>query len=86
MSVWDGRSRRVHVSLPEQVRKELVDFIALAEEKVPPWDSEVDKGMDILAKAIALQQAAILPLNHDLVWCVEAAYGQLQLEGLLKGY
>jgi len=86
MSVRDGRSRRVHVSLPEQVRQELEDFIALGEENTPPWESEVDKNMTTLTKAIALQQAGILPLNHDLAWCMEAARTQLELEGLLKGY
>jgi len=76
----------VHVSLPEQVRQELEDFIAMGEEISPPWEGDVERNMATLTKAIALQQAGILPLNHDLNWCMDSAKTQLELEGLLQGY
>ena len=58
----------------------------MSEAQQPVDFPSPDLALTLLAKAVALQQAGILPLNHDIAWCLEAARTQLTLEGLLKGY
>ena len=83
----EGEEPTGNAGIPEHARLELEDFLALSlggSEAL--GEPDTFKEMTMLAKSISLQQAGILPLNHDLGWSVEAAKTQLELEGLLKGY
>ena len=74
------------VSLPEQGREELSDFLTMA-RVLNQMKAEYDRDENhMLAKGLAMQQAGILPPNFDIDTMITQAGIQIELEGLLKGY
>lgn len=84
MPGWEDLAR--DVGLPEQARAEITDFLVLATERGTHISGQVHYEMQMIAKGVAMQQAGMLPWNHDIESLIVKCEEQLELEGLLKGY
>ncbi len=76
----------MNAGMPEQAREQLNEFlgdaVALTERR-----NRVEEAQNLmLAKGLAMQQAAILPPNFDIEDMVALAGIQVQLEGLFEGH
>lgn len=71
------------VGLPEQGAEELNSFLAMGNERTRCNTELNHLEMSMLAKAVSMQQAGILPMDMDFDSLLAKTNQQLQLEGLL---